>query len=343
VLQRLRTPLAQRLIGLAISLVCAGAVAWWITLQDAPTWPDAAHLPWIGAALVADAVTYLLRGWRWHHIMHLSGIEHRRSDALAITLVGYMGNNVLPARGGELLRIGLMHSRSSARRREILGSIVAERLLDGAVLAGLFVLMTWLGAGVLHDGGLAASVVAVALVAAGVALAVYVAMRRRGRMEAFAARIRPVAHASRLFVRPEGLLVAAVSVVIWLLQGLAFLAIGRSLSIELSLLEATSIIVLASIAALVPAAPGYVGTFDAGIAVGLNAVGVPGGAALGFILLVRIVMFVPVTIAGLLVLLLRYHGAGLTRRSRDRMLDEPDVAPPAPPRTLASRDPVESR
>jgi uncharacterized membrane protein YbhN (UPF0104 family) len=235
-----------------------------------------------------------------------------------------------------------LHGRSSSRRREILGSIVAERLLDAAVLGGLFVVMTWAGAGGAPTGQLPADLAAAVLVVGGAALAVYVAMRRRGRLESFAARIRPVAKGSRLFVRPEGVLVAGVSVVIWLLQGLAFLCIGRSLAIDLSVLEASSIIVLASIAALVPAAPGYVGTFDAGVALGLNAVGVPGAAALGFILLVRFVMFVPVTLAGLVAVLVRYRGAGLSRRSRKWLAEELDASP-APAPALAARDVARSR
>jgi uncharacterized membrane protein YbhN (UPF0104 family) len=307
-LRVLRSPASRRVLGLLISAVCLAAVAWWVSRQDAPTWPDADHLPWIAAALAADAVTYLLRGWRWHHVMHLADIDHRRSDALGLTAVGYMGNNVLPARGGEVLRIGLLGSRSTARRREILGSVVAERVLDAAVLAALFAVMTLAGVAGAPAGSAPAIVAGALLVGGAVALGAYEAARRRGHFEAFAAKVRPVARASRLFIRPEGLLVAGVSVVIWLLQGLAFLLIGLALEVELGLLEACSIIVLASIAALVPAAPGYVGTFDAGIALGLEAVGVDGGAALGFILLVRFVMFVPITLVGLVLMLVRYGG-----------------------------------
>jgi hypothetical protein len=58
----------------------------------------------------------------------------------------------------------------------------------------------------------------------------------------------------------------------------------------------------------VPAAPGYAGTFDAGLVLGLGAVGVSGGSAVGFILLARCVMFVPVTLVGLVVLMARYGG-----------------------------------
>ena len=326
--KRSRRPALQRLLGLAVSLICVAAVGVWISRQESPTWPDAAHLRWIAAALAVDSLTYTLRGWRWHHIMHLAGIAHRRADAFALTVVGYMGNNVLPARGGELLRIGLLGARTTARRREVLGSIVAERLLDAAVLIGLFAVMTFAGVTGAPTGKLPAAIAALGLLLAGVGLAGYLALRRRGRFEDFAARIRPVARASKLFARPEGLLVASVSAVIWVLQGTTFLLIGRSLGIHLGVLEACAVIVLASITALVPAAPGYVGTFDAGVAFGLHAAGVPGGAALGFILLVRVVMFVPVTLVGLVVLLARYRGLeAFARGRRDGDAAAPAAAP----------------
>ena len=68
------------------------------------------------------------------------------------------------------------------------------------------------------------------------------------------------------------------------------------------------VIVLASLAAAIPAAPGYVGTFDAGMLLGLHAAGVTGGAAVGVLLLARFLFFVPATLAGLAILLVGYRG-----------------------------------
>ena len=100
---------------------------------------------WLVGALGVYALALAARGWRWHRIMRLAEIPHRRADAYRLTLVGYMGNNVLPARGGEVLRIAILGSRTTAKRRTILGSIIAERILDAAVLAALFAVLTWFG------------------------------------------------------------------------------------------------------------------------------------------------------------------------------------------------------
>ena len=253
-------------------------------------------------------MTLALRGRRWDRVLALAEIPHRHRDAYGLTLVAYMGNNVLPARGGELLRIGLLGARSTARRREILGSVLADRLLDGAVLAACFAILTFARVDGAPNGRTGAAVAAGVLLVGAGALALYVWLRRRGRFDRFAARIRPVARASRLFARPQGIPLAALSVVIWLLEGSTFMAIARAVAVDLDLPAALAIVVLASLAAAIPAAPGYAGTFDAALLVGLHAAGVVGGAAVAVLVLTRFLLFVPVTLAGLAVLLLGYGG-----------------------------------
>jgi glycosyltransferase 2 family protein len=297
------------LIGALVSLVSLAAVAWWVSKQESPELPEsAAGYAWLALALLVIAGNFALRGWRWHRIMRHAGVEHRLRDAFGLTLVCYMGNNVLPARGGELLRIGLLGARSSARRREILGTVIAERLLDAAVLVALFVLLTWAGVAGSPGGRSEAALAAAALAACAAALALYLRLRRRGRFERFAATVRPVAGASRLLTRRQGIPLALLSLAIWCIDAVSFLLIARSIGIELSLPDAGVVVVLAALGAAIPAAPGYVGTFDAGMLLGLNAAGVEGGAAVGVLLLTRFLFFVPVTLAGLAALVFGYGG-----------------------------------
>ena len=53
--------------------------------------------------------------------------------------------------------------------------------------------------------------------------------------------------------------------------------------------------------------------------VGLHAIGIKGGQALAFVLLARFVLFVPVTVAGLILMVVRYGGLRWlpARRNRD--------------------------
>jgi uncharacterized protein (TIRG00374 family) len=154
-------------------------------------------------------------------------------------------------------------------------------------------------------------------VAAGVTL--YLRFRRRGRFERFADAIRPVAGASRLLTRPQGIPLALTSLAIWCVDTVSLLLIARSLGIELGALDAMAVIVLASLAVAIPAAPGYVGTFDAGMLLGLHAAGIKGADAVSVLLLARFLLFVPVTLAGFVTLVFGYGGL----RGHVRVVEEP--------------------
>ena len=298
---------ASTWVGALVSLVSLAAVAWWISRQGAPRLPDSpAGWAWLGAALGVIACNFAVRGWRWHRILRHAAIPHRRRDPFALTLVGYMGNNVLPARGGELLKVVLLPT--TARRREVLGTVIVERVLDTAVLLVLAVVLTWAGVEAMPGGSGGATAAAAVLLAAAVALAVYLRLRRRGRFERFAAAIRPVAGASKLLIQPAGIPLALTSLAIWCVDTVSLLLIARSLGIELDPQDALAVILLASLAAAIPAAPGYVGTFDAGMLLGLHAAGIEGGDAVSVLLLARFLLFVPVTLAGLATLVLGYGG-----------------------------------
>src|SRR3954470_7652789 len=176
----------RRWLGAAVSVVSLAAVIWWMARQPAPSLPDsAAGFAWLALSLLMSLVALALRGYRWHRIMALAHVDHQRSDALALTAVAYMGNNVLPARGGEVMKIAILGARSTSRRREILGSVVAERLLDAIVLAGLFVVLS-LGLADSPAGTGTSLLIGGGLIACFVALAVYLLLRRRGRFERFA-------------------------------------------------------------------------------------------------------------------------------------------------------------
>ena len=85
-----------------------------------------------------------MRAERWHQILQLTEVDAKRADCYALTTVGYMGNNVLPARAGEALRVVLLCApRCDAGKRTLIGSIVAERMLDVIALGAIFVVVVY--------------------------------------------------------------------------------------------------------------------------------------------------------------------------------------------------------
>ena len=123
----------------AVSAVALAAVVWWATRQPLPTLPDAgAALPPLGAGVGLYALATLLRGERWRALLVDGGASCSRPDAYALTTIGYMGNNALPARAGDLMKAFLTARRTGVPGTDAVGVLVAERMLDAAALGLVF-------------------------------------------------------------------------------------------------------------------------------------------------------------------------------------------------------------
>lgn len=291
-----------------VSVVALVAVVWWAAQQKMPDLPSASvALPRLAAALGLYAVATALRGERWLRLLRHGGARLSRTDAYAITTVGYMGNNALPARAGDLLKSVLSSREAGTPTADGFGTLVAERVLDAAALVLIFaVLVTTLSLPLGLEGWMLA-VVAAALVVAGAAAAFLGRDTGAGRrIRELAGRL--LAPTRRLWsIAGAGLL--ALSIALWLVEGSVYAVLGAVAGLHLSLLDGLYIMALANLVALVPAAPGYVGTFDAAVLLGVRLVaGGTHAAALAYAVVVRFVLFVPITVVGLAALVVRYGG-----------------------------------
>jgi uncharacterized protein (TIRG00374 family) len=291
-----------------VSLVAVAAVVWWALRQDAPPLPrSGSALAVLLAALAVYALGTAARGERWHRILERSGILAERGEAFRLTTVGYMGNNVLPARGGDLLRVFLLSPLARVSKRAALGTVVAERLLDAVALGLLFLVVA---AGLLPDTevpGVSRAVVLALFALALLALAV-AALARRFAPERVREFGRPLAAATRNLASAHGTGLLALSVAIWILEALVYLIVALALGLELDLFGALYVVAVTNLFALVPAAPGYVGTFDAAVLFAVGSLGADGPEALAYLLVLRFVLFVPITLVGLLLFVTRYGG-----------------------------------
>jgi glycosyltransferase 2 family protein len=332
------TQRARRWAGPIVSVISLAAVLWWALHQQAPRWPTGtASLLLLGLAVLVYAAVTIVRGIRWHAILNRADVPLGMADAQALVVVGYMGNTVLPARGGELLRIFLAAQRTGSSKITVLGTIVAERLLDVLALLALLVTLaavttTGLQSSI-HDLhidpaiGMALLVLVLALVLGGVWVAR--ARVRAGRLSGLRARIASLTLATRNLLSAQGLLLIALTAAVWLGEGLVYWLVGDALQLGLSIAQSCFLVVLSSLVAIIPAAPGYAGTYDAAIQLGLRGLGIGGGPAIAFGLLVRLVIFLPITVAGLILMVFRYGGLSSLGRLRRQapMFKEEEPAP----------------
>ena len=303
-------------IGVAVSLLAVAAVVWWATRQQAPPLP---HTPReilaLAAAIALYGVATVVRGERWRRLLADEGGAPSRGDSLGIVTVGYAGNNILPARAGDAVRVLLMAPRAGTSMRSVVGTLVAERLLDVAVLVVLFVVVGW---GLLGTVGSERVELLAGLAVAAVVLAVagWRLAQRSERVHGFLA---PIASATLGLRRAHhGLRLVAMTVVIWAIETAVWMSVAGAIGFGVGPIEGAYLVALASVFSMIPSGPAYAGTQDAAAIIGIKAVGGTGAQAVAYIVMLRFVIVVPITIAGLALLAVRYGGLRRLRTARKR-------------------------
>ena len=255
-------------------------------------------------------VATLVRAERWHQILEHTGVQAKRADCYALTTVGYMGNNVLPARAGEALRVVLLSPRCNAGKRTLISSIVAERVLDVIALLTIFVVTVY---GVLEtsevlptDRPLLVTAIGILLLAAG-AIAIWV-LRKHHFFERVRDWLRPLADSPRAVVSRWGLVLLVGTFLLWTIEASVYWTVAQAIEMDIGIGGALYLVALTNFVAALPAAPGSIGTFDAAVAWGTHRLGVAGSVAVSYVILIRFVLYVPITIVGLVVLVTRYGG-----------------------------------
>ena len=310
-----REPRRSRLalLGILVSVVAVGGVVWWALGQEPPKFPDTPG-EWgaLAAAIGLYAIATLVRGERWHALLRAEDAAPPREDSHGLNVVGYAGNNVLPARAGDAVRVFLMAPRAGASKKTVLGTLLAERLLDIAVIVTLFVVV---GYGLLGKAG-AGELKWIAL-ATGIAIVIGIAgvvlVRRNERLHAIAEPI--LASTLRLRGHHGGRLLL-LTMLIWALEAGVWMSAGAAAGFGMGPIEGAYIVALASVFALIPSGPGYAGTQDAAAITGILALGGTESQAVTYLILVRFVLAVPITIVGLGLLAGRYGGLGRLRGDR---------------------------
>ena len=293
----------RRWLQIAVSALALGGVIWWFSGQDMPSLPSFGEAVGpLSAALGLYLLATLLRGERWHRLLG----HGARADAYALTTVGYMGNNALPARAGDILKAFLSAGHTGAAKRHAFGTLVAERLLDVLALVLVFAIVVLAGDLPLGIAPWMLAVIGAVLVIAA-ALVLLAAPRLRGLVGGLIA-------PSRQLLSARGAALFLLSVVLWLAEGGVYAVLGKVAGVHLSLSDGFYVMAIANVAAMIPAAPGYVGTFDAAVVLGIRLAGAGSSAvALPYVVLVRFVLFVPITVVGLVLLLARYGGFATAR------------------------------
>jgi uncharacterized protein (TIRG00374 family) len=313
------TKTQKRILLGIVWLVPIACVVWWATKQETPQLPTSVGgISALVGAVGLYVVATLMRAERWERILRRADVAAKRADVYALTPIGYMGNNVLPARGGELLRTFLLGSRApDSTKRTILGTILAERVLDAVALGIILVVLASSLLSELPAPSPTLVLAGVGVVVLLLAVAVVALLRFRERLMFVLEALLPMAQPTRQLWSANGITLLVVSLAIWCVEASVYIAVGHALHIHLGLQDGLAVVAFTNAAALIPAAPGYIGTYDAAVIFAVNAVtNAARRSVLSYLILLRFVLFVPITIVGFVLLVARYGGLARVRAAR---------------------------
>jgi hypothetical protein len=106
-----------------------------------------------------------------------------------------------------------------------------------------------------------------------------------------------------------------VTFVLWTCEATVYWTVARSVDLDISITGALYLVALTNFVAALPAAPGSIGTFDAAVAFGARRLGATGGEAVSYMILLRFVLYVPITLVGFVFLVVRYGGWSRLRQA----------------------------
>jgi len=332
-------------IGAAVTAAFLLLLFWQIDVGEMLSALGQANYVYIVPGVLIYFVSLYFRAFRWRFLLG-SFAELRTWRLYPVVLVGYMANNLVPMRLGEVARSYFLSTREPVRGSTALATIIVERVFDGLALLSLLAL-----AGLaLPIGDLIARTSDAVRLVPGVVVAVFVLPfivalalmalaalypdRMREFMALFVRRLparfqeRVMALLERFLIgfaglhRPRRLATALLlSLPIWLAEAAMYFVIGIGFGLydafdgfmhaAAAILMVTA---LSNLATSLPSSQGSVGPFEFFASITLVGLGVDGGTASAYAVVLHAALLLPPVVAGLAYLASRSVSLGqLTR------------------------------
>ncbi len=299
-----------------------GLLAWalhGVRLSEVLRHVSAAEPVSLTAAVLLATSAFPLRLIRWRYFLRdETGAAYPWLPLWHATALGFMANNLLPLRAGELIRSYTAARLTGARFTTIISSVAVERIFDGLTVVFLLT-VALLSSDLPHStvvGGVSVAHLARAggvLGLVGLIAAILVVSAPLGA-ERLVRRVVPAPRlADRLVGLLEGIrqglgvlrspsrLLAVVfwSFVLWMVNALGYYVCFWAFDIHVSYMGALLLQGLLILGISIPSTPGFFGPFEAVIVAVLALYGVPHGLAFSYAIAFHVTSFFPITVLGL--------------------------------------------
>jgi uncharacterized protein (TIRG00374 family) len=279
----------------------------WSRIIDLPGWT-------MLGALGLVLVNVFVMAVRWRFLLEGAGYNVPLRKLFSTVSVGRAANNVVPARGGDLIRIESMREVAHVPAFVAAGTLFAERLLDGVVLAAWILL----GALAIGNGGipLLTGIALSAGTTLGVLLVV-VAAKRPDAAEAFVWRATKrlparwhtrVTRSAAHFVEGLGafrgrnrlVFIFATSTLMWFADVVMFAIVGNAFHLDVELGAYFLLEGIGNLALAVPTTAAGLGSFDYLTYLTARGIDIEEDTATAYVLTMHALIVLPVTILGAL-------------------------------------------
>jgi uncharacterized protein (TIRG00374 family) len=274
---------------------------------------------WVIIMVVVYLLGFVIRGVRWHFL--LSPIKHvGLRVATEGVVVGYMANNILPARAGELVRAIFVGVKESMSKASVLGTVLIERVFDGLVIVGILMVSSVISKVDYQQYGVVSSIIVAGCFIFGVAVSiVLVGAKRRTWIETKIVKLTryfPDETSTKLkkiisnlfdalsFLKANKnlLIISGLSIIVWAIEGFVFWIGLFAFRIPGNLIMAYFILAFVNLWMLLPSAPGGLGVFQGGTVLAFSLFGLVPEIALSYSIVVHLVMILPISLMGLFIL-----------------------------------------
>ena len=299
-------------ISIIISLVFVILIFYKVDFNKTKEALRTANYMYLPLAVALSLVTNIFRTYRWKYV--INPIKKISTQSLfSGVAIGYMANNLLPARLGEFVRAYIMGKKEGISKSSTLATIVLERIFDGlallfflGIISLLFSLPLWI-----KQAGIAAGAFFLFLFAFLILLMMKKAQgiqlvkrflglfssklaNEAGRLlNLFLTGLVVINHKRNL------LIVFLFSIIVWLVEAMTYYIISVSFGINLPVYVSLLVVVIVNIGILIPSAPGYIGAFEFFCISSLAIFSVEQSVALSFAIVLHAVLFIPITAIGI--------------------------------------------
>ncbi len=312
-------------IGIFVSAGLLALMFWWTGFNFRSLWDAAKGVnPWyLLASVVINLGIYIIRALRWRYLMDPVKKRVKLSHLYSATMIGFMANNLLPARLGEIVRAYVIGRRESVPKSSAFATIVVERVFDSISVFVMLLVVLALMPQSLSGGHLAETIRRTRTVSliGGIVLVAFLAVlmsRRESLMNISGAVLRRVSsklaekatglidkfvHGLSVIKRPRLLVpIILLSAIHWGILWMPVYIIFKGYGLNLGVWASAFTFVVIAFAVALPSTPGFIGTFQVAVAAALVVLGVQKEEAVAISIVMWAMGYIPVVIVGLVCL-----------------------------------------